>query len=198
MIGDVRRCSASVGLAGGVAAAVAGIVGAPMAHADGTSDLSSIDVLVPSLGAESDAVTPIITTYPQELLNDAANNLGSANELLSAGPSDIPGMMQQLDAQNIALSEVVSLSTEESSLSSYDNGAFADLLNPWFNSVDQGFDQATAALLSADKAVETAAAAGSGVDAAVLGVFGADFQLAGEMFNALPIDLAAEFTTFGL
>jgi hypothetical protein len=198
MTGSVRRCSASAVLAGGAVLAVAGIMGAPMGRADGTSGLSSIDVLVPYLAAESDAVPPIITTYPQELLNDAANDLVSANEVLSAGPSDIPGMMQQLDAQNIALSEIASLSTEESSLSSYDNGAFADLLNPWFNSVDQGFDQASEALLSADKAVETAAAAGSGVDAAVLGVFGADFQLAGEMFNALPIDLASEFTSLGL
>jgi hypothetical protein len=186
-----------MGLACGAAAAVAGIMGAPMARADGTSGLSSFDVLVPSLGAES-AVAPIITIYPQELLNDAANNLDSANEVLSAGPSDISGMLLQPDAQSNALSEIAFLSTAESSLSSYDNGAFADLLNPWFNSVDQGWDQATEALLSADKAVETAVAAGSGVDAAVLGVFGADFQLIGDMVNSLPIDFASEFTSFGL
>jgi hypothetical protein len=139
-------------------------------------------------------VPPIVTGYPLELLQDASANLSDANLVLSTGPSDIPGMMLQPDAQNTALSEVASLYTAESSLASYDNGAFADLLNPWFNAVDQGWDQGTEALLNADQAVETAVTAGSGVDAAVLGVFAADFQLAGDMLNDLPIEFTAGVT----
>jgi hypothetical protein len=177
-----------------VAAALTGAAGAEIAHADGIFP----DIGGSTAGAASDLATntvpAIVTADPLELLKDASANLTEANHVLSTGTSDIPGVMQQPDAQNIALSELASLYTAESSLSSYDNGAFADSLNPWFNLVDQGWNQGTEALFNADQAVETAVTAGSGVDAAVLGVFAADFQLAADMFNSLPIEFAAGFT----
>ncbi|HEY1842618.1 MAG TPA: hypothetical protein VGG53_20825 [Mycobacterium sp.] len=141
----------------------------------------------------ANVVPAIVTTSPLELLNDAATNLTDANQVLSLVPSDIPGIMEQPDIQNIALDEIASLDTAQSSLSSFDNGALTDLLNPWFNAVDQGWDQGTEALLNADQALETAVTAGSGVDAAVLGVFGADFQVLGDIVNSLPIEFASGF-----
>lgn len=198
MKSSVRRWVAGVSLAGGasLSAALIGTIGTAFAHADSLP--SDIGGSAAGVGAVSDlapsAVPPIVTGYPLELLQDASANLSDANLVLSTGPSDIPGMMLQPDAQNTALSEVASLYTAESSLASYDNGAFADLLNPWFNAVDQGWDQGTEALLNADQAVETAVTAGSGVDAAVLGVFAADFQLAGDMLNDLPIEFTAGVT----
>ncbi len=146
-----------------------------------------------AVGAASDTVPPIVASYPLDLLDDASANLTEANQVVSGPVSDVAGMTQQTAAQNIALNEIASLYTAESSLSSYDNGAFADLLNPWFTAVDQAWDQGTEALLSADQAVAAAVAAGSGVDTAVFAVFGADFQLAGDMLNSFPIELIAGF-----
>jgi hypothetical protein len=191
MTGNVRRCSASAVLACGAAVAVAGIMGAPMARADGTSDLSSVDVLVPSLGAESAEVPPIVTAYPLDLLDDASKNLTDASAVLGPSPSDIPGLLLQTDAQGHALNVLTGLISAETSLDSYDSGAFADVLTPWFSAIDQGWDSATAAVLSADTAAENAFNAGSSVDAAALGVLSADFMLLGDMVNSLPIEFTA-------
>ncbi len=144
-------------------------------------------------GSTTDTVPPIIPSYPLELLHDASGSLTEANQVLSGAAADVAGMTQQTAAQNIALDEIASLYTAESSLLSYDNGAFADLLNPWLATVDQGWAQGTEALLSADQAVAAAVTAGSGVETAVFGVFGADFQLAGDMLNDVPIDIVAGF-----
>jgi hypothetical protein len=164
---------------------IVGILCGPAAHADGW------DVGVDDVAAS--AVLPIITSYPLELLSDASTNLMDANQVLTAGSTDIPGLILQPDIQDHALNIVTSLSNAETSLSSYDNGAFADLLNPWFNSVDQGLYQGTEALLDADKAVEAAITADSGVNEAVLGVLESDLQLGGDLFNALPIEFVDGF-----
>jgi hypothetical protein len=162
------------------AAAVLGAGGAAVARADGTATVVA-DLTVP----------PIVTTYPLELLVDASKNLTDASALLGPSPSDIPGLLLQTDAQGHALNVLTGLIGAETSLDSYNNGAFADVLTPWFNTVDQGWDSATAALLSADTAVENAVSAGSSVETAVLGVFGADFMLLGDMANSLPIEFTA-------
>jgi hypothetical protein len=188
--------------------AVAAIMGAPIARADGTSGLSSIDVLVPYLGAESAEVPPVSIANPLELLDDASKNLTDASAVLGPSPSDIPGLLLQTDAQGHALNVLTGLISAESLLDSYDSGAFADVLAPWFNAIDQGWDSATAALLSADTAAENAFSAGSSVDAAALDVLSADLMLLGDMANALPIEFTAGlidpsvftdlFTSFGL
>lgn len=175
---NVIRWTAGVGLAS--VAAVIGAGGTPAARADGTA------------GVVADlTVAPIVTTSPLELLEDAADNLTNASALLGPSPSDIPGLLLQTDAQGHALNVLTGLISAEASLDSYDNGAFAEVLTPWFNAVDQGWDSATAALLSADTAAENAFSAGSNVDAAVLGVFSADFALLGDMANSLPIEFTA-------
>jgi hypothetical protein len=175
---NVVGWTVAVGLAG--VAAVLGAGGAPVARADGTAGVVA-DLTVP----------PIVTTYPLELLEDASKNLTDASALLGPSPSDIPGLLLQTDAQGHALNALTGLISAETSLDSYDNGAFADVLTPWFSTVDQGWDSATAALLSADTAVENAVSAGSSVETAVLGVFGADFMLLGDMANSLPIEFTA-------
>jgi hypothetical protein len=178
MGGNVVRWTAGVGLAG--IAAVIGAGGTPPARADGAT------------GAVADlTVPPIVTAYPPELLEDASKNLTDASALLGPSPSDVPGLLLQTDAQGHALNVLTGLISAEGSLDSYDNGAFADVLTPWFNAVDQGWDSATAALLSADTAAENAFSAGSSVDAAVLEVFSADFMLLGDMANSLPIEFTA-------
>lgn len=157
------------------------------------ADTASIGTGGVTAGSAIDTAPPIITGYPLELLHDASGNLTEANQVLSGAAADVAGMTQQTAAQNIALDEIASLYTAESSLSSYDNGAFADLLNPWLATVDQGWAQGTEALLSADQAVAAAVTAGTGVETAVFGVFGADFQLAGDMLNDIPIEFVAGF-----
>ena len=175
---NVVRWTAGIGLVG--AAAMIGMGGPPAAHADGTA------------GAVADStVAPIVTTYPLELLGDASKNLTDASASLGPSPSDIPGLILQTDAQGHALNVLNGLIGAETSLDSYDNGAFADVLTTSFNAVDQGWDSATAALLSADTTAENAFSAGSSVDAALLGVFSADFMLLGDMANSFPIEFAA-------
>jgi hypothetical protein len=178
MGGNVVRWTAGVGLAGVAAMIAAG--GTPAARADGTA------------GAVADLTAPpIVTAYPLELLEDASKNLTDASALLGPSPSDVPGLLLQTDAQGHALNVLTGLIGAETSLDSYDNGAFADVLTPWFNAVDQGWDSATAALLSADTAAENAFSAGSSVDPDLLGVFSADLMLLGDMANSLPIEFTA-------
>jgi hypothetical protein len=192
--------AASAGLVSvSLAASAAADPADPSSAASAATLIDDIGVYIGGSGgaaaeSTSGAVSPIVTAYPLELLHDASANLTEANQVLSGAASEVAGMTQQTAAQNIALAEIASLYTAESSLSSYDNGAFADLLNPWFNVVDQGWNQGTEALLSADQAVAAAVTAGSGVESAVFAVFAPDFQLAGDMLNSFPIELLAGFT----
>ncbi len=150
----------------------------------GTLDFTSLDP-----GLAGAAASPIVTSYPFELLKDAGDNLTSATQALDAvPPADVVNeLTPQLDLQSTALQALGELTTAETAISAYDNGALADIATPWFNVVDQGWVQGTESLLNADTALEAALAGGSGVEAAELTVIGADFGVLGDLFNSLGI-----------
>jgi hypothetical protein len=94
------------------------------------------------------------------------------------------------------LQDIAQLGTSESALSSFDNGALAELLTPLFNSVNQGWDQTSEAVLAADQALQTAAATGSDttIDSAIYGLLGA--QLESPLLSSDLIELGAHFLTW--
>lgn len=140
-----------------------GAAAAPAARADDSSP--------------ADALTGLT---PAELLADAQTEVaGASNVLNQIGGGPIGEQLQGLDTISSGLSN---LGSEESDILSYDNGAFSDLLTPLFTNLDQGWYQATEALINADAAFDTAVLSGSGVDAADLSLTGADLQLFGELF----------------
>lgn len=154
----------------------------------GTLDLAGLD---PGLAAA--AVTPIVTSYPFELLKDAGDNLTAATQALDAVPADdvVNLLTPQLDLQSTALQALGELTSTETTISAYDNGALADIVTPWFTFVDQGWAQGTETLLNADTALDAALTGGSGVEAAELTVIGADFGVFGDLTNSLGIELSS-------
>jgi hypothetical protein len=163
-------------------------------HALGADFVAVFD---PNIGTASAAATD---ASPAGLLSEATTNYTDANQLLA----EIPGgeyavVGTQTLAQDGYLQDIASAGSAESALTSYDNGALADLLNPAFSSVDQGWAQASEAALSADQAVETAVASGSATDisTALFGTIGPEYQALGPDFQSAFIDLAAHFLTGG-
>jgi hypothetical protein len=156
----------------------------------GTLDLAGLD---PGLAASAAAVPPIVTSYPFELLKDAGDNLNAATQALDAvPPADvINALAPQLDLQSTALQALGEVTSAETAISTFDNGALADVATPWFNLVDQGWAQGTEALLNADTALEAALSGGSGLPAAELGVLAADLGVLGDVTNSLGIEFTS-------
>lgn len=158
------------------------------ASASATTDLAT--------SADSPATLASADTTPADLLSQATTTFTDADQVLAQIPTvgDAPtaGLLEQ---QTTDLQEIAQLGTSESALSSYDNGALTELLDPLFNSVNQGWDQASEAVLNADEALQTAAASGSDttIDTAIYGLLGA--QLESPIFSSDFIDLSAHFLT---
>jgi hypothetical protein len=175
----VRRWAKGLGLAGG-AAVTAGMIGlavAPNALADDTS--------------------------PADLLGEAGTNITDANQVLNEVPAtaaETALVNQQLDLQ-LQLDglpgatdlggKLADLASAENVISSYDGGSLDSLVNPLFANLDQNWLQTSEAILSADQALETAAADGASPVAAELALFSADLSLLSDAVSSLPTDWAS-------
>jgi hypothetical protein len=154
------------------------------------------DIVTPQSGDNFLSAASAAETSPANFLSDATANLTDATQVLTAlptvGDASTAGLLTQ---QTLDLQDIAQLGTSESALSTYDNGALAELLNPLFNSVNQGWDQASEAVLTADQALQVAAGIGSdtSIDSAIYGLLGA--QLESPVFSSDFIDLAAHFLT---
>lgn len=163
--------------------------------ADQIFDIGGFDTT--SAGATTDVATSAdATTTPADLLSDATTNFTDAEQILvqtpTVGDASTAGLAEQLTTD---LQQVAQLGASESALSSYDSGTFAELLNPLFNSLNQGWDQASDGVLAADQALQTAAGTGSdtSIDSAIYSLLGA--QLETPIFSSDFIDLTAHFLT---
>ncbi len=149
-----------------------------------------------------DMATASVTTTgtsPADLLSEASTDLTDANQVL--GQMDVSGVPDQpalgvfvdtaITQQNVALQQLGTLASAESTISSYDNGALSSLVAPLFTDIDQQWYQTSEAVLTADQALEAAVTSGSGLDAAQFGALIPDLQLLGDAFNAIPIDWAS-------
>jgi hypothetical protein len=130
---------------------------------------------------------------PADLLGEASTNLTDASQVLSGVPaSDAVDLLStQLNLQDAALQVVGNLDTAQGVIDSYDNGALAELVTPFFNSMDQGWVSVTETLLNADQAFDVALVGGTGVEAAELAVITADLGLAGDALNSFATDFAS-------
>jgi len=157
----------------------------------GDSILAAFD---PNIGtdAAASAATAAVTD-PATLLSEATTNYTDANQLLGDIPSgDFASVTSTIDTQDTLLQTLGFVDSAESSLSSYDGGALADLLNPWFSIVDQGWYSASEAALNADQALETAVASGSATaeSTALLGLITPSFDALAPDLNSVTIILA--------
>lgn len=144
--------------------------------------------------------TSIPAATPAELLSDASTNYTDANQLLSAipsGPDYSANIATTIDVQDKLLQGIANLGSAESALSSYDNGALSDLLNPWFASVNQGWDQVSEAALSSEQALESAVSTGSAttIETALAGTLGPVYEALGPAFQSDFVDIAAHLLT---
>lgn len=173
MTSSVRRWAAGVALAGGaaVAAAMIGTAG-PAAHADVLDDL-----LIQAEGDLNDAATLYSGIDASLLPAQQAANIGSEVSALQ-GEADL---ISQIQTQQDALPDALQTSTQLVDADNQLATASGDLLsamNAYVNAADAG-DYATGATLSGD----------------VTGYFDR-LDLAGSgVFQVLPAELNAEFTT---
>jgi hypothetical protein len=155
--------------------------------------LLALDIAPSNVTTDAAATAATAAADPSDLLSEATTNFTDANQLLSEIPSgDFASVTSTIDAQDTLLQTLGFLDSAESSLSSYGGGALADLLNPWFASVDQGWYSASEAALNADQALETAVASGSATaeDTALLGLITPSFDALGPDLNSVPIIFA--------
>lgn len=156
------------------------------------------DIVTPWSGGPSLSATAAAVTNPSALLSDATTNYTDANQLLGEIPSgQFASVSSTISQQDIDIQDIASLGTSENALSTYDNGVLADLLSPVFSSVNQGWDQASEAALTADQALETAVSGGSAPDisTALLGLIGPAWQALGPDLDSNLIDLGAHLLT---
>ena len=168
-------------------------------HALGADFVAVFD---PNIGTDTAASAAATVTDPATLLSEATTNYTDANQVLAELPSGgdyAPNVATEIQVQDQLLQGIGNVGSAESALSSYDNGVLSDLLNPWFGSVDQGWDQVSEAAVNADQALESAVATGSATDetAAVLGLLGPEYQALGPALQSDFIDVAAHFLTGG-
>jgi hypothetical protein len=150
--------------------------------------------------ADSAATLPSVVTgtTPADLLSDATTNYTDANQFLGEIPSgEFASASSAIFNQGVDIQDIASLGISENALSSYDNGVLADFLTPLFSSVNQGWDQASEAALTADQALETAVAGGSVTDitSALTGLIEPSYQAFGPDVTSNLIDLGAHFLT---
>jgi|GEM_PF-765945 len=164
--------------------------------------LLALDI-APSNVATSAAAVSAAANDPSGLLTEAATNYTDSNQLLGELPSSAsayaPAIATQIQFQDSVLQDIANVGSAQSALSSYDNGVLADFVNPLFTNVDQGWEHASAAALSADKAVESAITTGSSTEiaSAFLGIAGPEYQALGPDVQSAFIDVAAHFLTGG-
>jgi PE-PPE domain len=155
--------------------------------------LLALDIAPSNVTTDAAATAATAAADPSNLLSEATTNFTDANQLLGEIPSgDFASVTSTIDAQDTLLQTLGFLDSAESSLLSVDNGALADLLNPWFTSVDQGWYSASEAALNADQALETAVASGSATaeDTALLGLITPSLDALGPDLNSVPIIFA--------
>jgi hypothetical protein len=155
--------------------------------------LLALDIAPSNVTTDAAATAATAAADPSNLLSEATTNFTDANQLLGEIPSgDFASVTSAIDAQDTLLQTLGFLDSAESSLLSVDNGALADLLNPWFASVDQGWYSASEAALNADQALETAVASGSATaeDTALLGLITPSLDALGPDLNSVPIIFA--------
>lgn len=174
MSNSVRRWAAGMGLAGGAvfAAAMIGVAGTPAARADVLDDL-----LIQAEGDFTDAATLYSGVDASLLPAQLAANIGGEVSALQ-GQGDL---ISQIQSQQDALSQALQSSSQLVSVDNQLGTASGDLLsavNAYVNDVDAG-DYATGASFSGE----------------LTGYFDR-LDLAGvEVFQILPAELNAEFTT---
>lgn len=203
MISHVRFWAAGVGVAGGSALAAAILGTAPAGHASGDDSLgaASSAVFDTALGADS---APVTTTTPADLLSDAGTNYTDAGQLLAGISGTSIGdyapaltSVENFDANMVQ--GITNLDSAETALSSYDNGALAEFLNPAFINIDQSWDTASQAALDATQTLDGAVGSGSTADigAAFLTVATTEFEALQPALQAELVDLGAHFLTGG-
>lgn len=159
--------------------------------------------MVPSNVTTGTAAVSAATTDPSGLLAEAATNYTDSNQLLgelsSSASAYAPAIATQIQFQDSVLQDIANVGSAQSALSSYDHGLLAGVVNPLFTSVDQGWEQASEAALSADKAAESAITTGSSTEiaSAFLAIAGPEYQALGPDVQSAFIDLAAHFLTGG-
>lgn len=166
-------------------------------------------ITVPTdIGTSTDSAAALASavtgTTPAELLTDATTNYTDAGQLLSELPTssfgqDAPALASAILFDNNMLQGIANVGSAESALSSYDNGALSEFLNPLFTSLDQSWDQASEAALSSSQAVESVVGSGSAADiaAALVGIAGPEYEALGPAIQSEFVDLAAHFLTGG-
>jgi hypothetical protein len=162
----------------------------------GGLDTTSAANLASSLAPES--ASAVAAADPSDLLSEASSTLTSANQGLDS--VDVSGLNEQLaqtistqlSFDNHALVDIGNLASAESLISANDGG-FSTLVNEVLTPIDQNIYQSTEAILAADQAFDAAVSADpGGLDPTTLladiGLVAPDYQLLGEVINALPID----------
>jgi hypothetical protein len=174
------------------AAAIIGLA-APVAHADDITQL---------LDLSANGVP--VRVGPDPLLESAITDFNNANQVLNEvpaiGTADETALVnQQLDVQfdltGLPLpgttgvgGQLAELQTAENIISSYDNGALASDVSPFFTNLNQDWYTASESLLTADQAFETAAATGTSPIPAELAIYGADLSLLNDAANSAAVD----------
>lgn len=157
----------------------------------------------PSIGITDAASAAATGADSADLLSEATTNLTDANQLL--GQLDVSGVNEVAFpefvnaatlSQDLALQQISSLSSAESTISSYDGGVLSSLVTRLFTDVDQQWYQASEAVLAADQGLEAAVGSDSGLDAAQFASLIADVHFLGDAFHSLPIEFAASLMSF--
>ena len=166
-----------------------------------TDQILGYDIL--SAGAATDLAASASSaaataTDPAGLLSEATNTLTSGSQVLDS--IDVSGVNEQLAQtvstqlgfDNHALIDIGNLASAENLISANDGG-FSTVVNEVLTPIDQNIYQSTEAILAADQAFDVALSADpGGLDPATLladiGLVAPDYQLLGEIINALPID----------
>jgi hypothetical protein len=162
----------------------------------GGLDTTSAADLASSL--DPDSASAVAAADPSDLLSEATTTLTDGNGVLNS--IDVSGVDEQL-AQTVstqvgfedrAIVDIGNLASAENLISSNDGG-FSTVVNDLLTPIDQNIYQSTEAILAADQAFDVALSTDTGgLDPTALvadiGLVAPDYQLLGEIINALPID----------
>jgi hypothetical protein len=160
-------------------------------------------ITVPTdLATGADSAATVTDSNPADLLSDASTTLTDGNQALES--INVSGLDEQLAGtitaqlglDNHAIVDIGNLAAAENVISAND-GSFSTVVNDLLTPIDQNIYQSTEAILAAEQAFDVALSADTGgVDPAVLvadlGLLAPDYQLLGEIVNAVPIDWFAQ------
>lgn len=175
-----------------------GLGGAAL-NADFESFLTLFD---PGFATDTAASAAVTTTNPADVLSQASNALTAGNQALDTinvsgiGDAFANTVSSQLTFDDHAIVDIGNLAAGENLITANDGG-FSTIVNDLLTPIDQNIYQSSEAVLAADQAFQVALAADTGsMDpsalAAEIGLLSPDFQLLGDLFNALPIEFVGQ------